>query len=62
VIKKKQSFGIKAMIWAGLLGEHIEVMQLVYDMAYLKEIKMGRKNSGKRRENEKINKMGRNDR
>lgn len=50
------------MIWAGLLGEHIEVMQLVYDMAYLKEIKMGRKNSGKRRENEKINKMGRNDR
>ncbi|MDA3817435.1 MAG: ISNCY family transposase [Prolixibacteraceae bacterium] len=39
VIKKKQSFGIKAMIWADLLGEHIEVMQLVYDMAYLKEIK-----------------------
>jgi len=39
VIKKKPSFGIKAMIWASQLEEHIEVMQLVYDMAYLKEIK-----------------------
>ncbi len=39
VIKKKQSFGIKAMILAAQLEEHIEVMQLVYDMAYLKEIK-----------------------
>ncbi len=39
VLKKKQSFGIKAMIWAALLEGHIEVMQLVYDMAYLKEIK-----------------------
>jgi len=27
------------MIWASQLEEHIEVMQLVYDMAYLKEIK-----------------------
>ncbi len=39
VIKKKQSSGIKAMMWAALLEEHIKVMQLVYDMAYLKEIK-----------------------
>jgi IS5 family transposase len=27
------------MIWAAMLVEHIEVMQLVYDMTYLKEIK-----------------------
>jgi IS5 family transposase len=39
VIKKKPSFGIKATILATQLEEHIEVMQLVYDMAYLKEIK-----------------------
>lgn len=39
VIKKKPSFDIKAMIWAAQLEKHIEVMQLVYDMAYLKEIK-----------------------
>ena len=39
VIKKKQSFGIKAMMWATQLEEHVEIMQLVHDMAYLKEIK-----------------------
>ena len=27
------------MIWAAQLEKHIEDMQLVYDMAYLKEIK-----------------------
>ena len=39
VIKKKPSFGIKAMIWTIQLEKHKEVMQLVYDMAYRKEIK-----------------------
>ena len=39
VIKKKPSFGIEAMVWAIQLEKHIEVMQLVYDMAYRKEIK-----------------------
>jgi len=39
VIKKKPSFGIEAMVWASLLEDHIGVMQLVYDMAYRKEIK-----------------------
>lgn len=39
VIKKKPSFGIKATILATQLEGHIEVMQLVYDMAYFKEIK-----------------------
>lgn len=39
VIKEKPSFGIKATILATQLEGHIEVMQLVYDMAYLKEIK-----------------------
>jgi len=39
VIKKKPSFGIKAMILATRLEEHVEVMRLVYDMVYLKEIK-----------------------
>jgi len=39
VIKKKPSFGIEAMVWAIQLEKHIEVMQLVYDMVYRKEIK-----------------------
>lgn len=39
VIKKKPSFGIKATILANSLEEHIEVMGLVYNMVYLKEIK-----------------------
>jgi IS5 family transposase len=39
VIKKKPFFGIKAMILAAQSEEHIEVMRMVYDMAYLKEIK-----------------------
>jgi len=39
VIKKKPSFGIKATLLATCLEEHVEVMKLVYDMAYLKEIK-----------------------
>lgn len=39
VIKKKPCFGIEAMILATQLEKHKEVMQLVYDMTYLKEIK-----------------------
>jgi len=39
VIKKKPSFGIDAMVLAIQLEKHIEVMQLVYDMVYRKEIK-----------------------
>jgi len=39
VIKKKPCFGIEAMIWATQLEKHKEVMQLVYDMVYRKEIK-----------------------
>lgn len=39
VIKKKPSFGIKALALTIQLEKHIEVMQLVYNMAYLKEIK-----------------------
>lgn len=39
VVKKKSSFGIEAYAWAVLLEKHIDVMKLVYDMVYIKEIK-----------------------
>lgn len=39
VIKKKPSFGIKAMALTLHLEQHTDVMQLVYDMVYRKEIK-----------------------
>jgi len=39
VIKKNPSSGIKSMALLLQLERHIEVMQLVYDMVYLKEIK-----------------------
>lgn len=39
VIKKKPSFGIKAMALTIQIEKHIEIMQLVYDMVFRKEIK-----------------------
>jgi len=39
VVKKKSSFGIKAYVLTTILEKHIDVMKLVYDMVYIKEIK-----------------------
>ncbi len=43
VIKENLSFDIKATILSTQLEKHIEVMRLVYDMVYLKEIKGARR-------------------
>jgi len=39
IVKKKLSFNIDAYVWVTLLEKHLDIMKLVYDMVYIKEIK-----------------------